>query len=291
MSKTRYVPLVIPYPEQSDADSDKRHYSYECKTTAQERPYISRPSRTQQLQNPKLIPKLSTEVPGELLPTKGLADEVLAKREEERGRKKDHDEDTADRYGHSQKRERSISSHSAHSVSTISTTRSASASPARRGAQNGHDAKDQPTKPEKSRKRRYSDSSESYSGSSYSSDVKDRSGSQEWAEDRNIRRRRRESSPEERGRHRDSRRHRAHRRHPSTDKSQITKERRSMTPDTGHARSEPRSYRDREGPSSQPHASQASRSKRDSRARPDQPRERSPSPYSKRLALTQSIGN
>ncbi|OIW28912.1 hypothetical protein CONLIGDRAFT_577843 [Coniochaeta ligniaria NRRL 30616] len=39
-----------------------RHYSYECKASAQERPYVPRPSRTQQLQNPKLVPKLNTEV-------------------------------------------------------------------------------------------------------------------------------------------------------------------------------------------------------------------------------------
>src|ERR1700733_11871087 len=44
-----------------------RHYSYECKATAQERPYVSRPSRTQQLFNPKLAPKLSSDVPNDLL--------------------------------------------------------------------------------------------------------------------------------------------------------------------------------------------------------------------------------
>lgn len=43
----------------------ERHYSYECKIAPQERPYIPRPSRTQQLSNPKLLPKLSTEVPEE----------------------------------------------------------------------------------------------------------------------------------------------------------------------------------------------------------------------------------
>lgn len=39
----------------------ERHYSYECKATAQERPYVSRPSRSQQLRNPKLVPKLTNE--------------------------------------------------------------------------------------------------------------------------------------------------------------------------------------------------------------------------------------
>ncbi|RKK19917.1 hypothetical protein BFJ63_vAg10701 [Fusarium oxysporum f. sp. narcissi] len=37
------------------------HYSYECKATAQERPYVSRPSRSQQFRNPKLVPKLTNE--------------------------------------------------------------------------------------------------------------------------------------------------------------------------------------------------------------------------------------
>lgn len=48
------------------ADSSARHYSYECKATAQERPYTARPSRTQQLLNPRLMPKLSEDVPTDL---------------------------------------------------------------------------------------------------------------------------------------------------------------------------------------------------------------------------------
>jgi len=43
------------------------HYSYECKASAQERPYVARPSRTQQLLNPKLLPKLTSDVPNDLL--------------------------------------------------------------------------------------------------------------------------------------------------------------------------------------------------------------------------------
>ncbi|PSR81830.1 zinc knuckle-domain-containing protein [Coniella lustricola] len=37
------------------------HYSYECKTQPQERPYKARPSRTQQLLNPDLAPKLTND--------------------------------------------------------------------------------------------------------------------------------------------------------------------------------------------------------------------------------------
>ncbi len=48
-------------------DLFSRHYSFECKAAIQDRPYASRPSRTQQLANPKLIPKLTSDVPNELL--------------------------------------------------------------------------------------------------------------------------------------------------------------------------------------------------------------------------------
>lgn len=65
MLETRYVApedmLISNY-----ADSYARHYSYECKATTQERPYTARPSRTQQLLNPQLVPKLSEDVPTEL---------------------------------------------------------------------------------------------------------------------------------------------------------------------------------------------------------------------------------
>ncbi|KAJ5086324.1 hypothetical protein NUU61_007631 [Penicillium alfredii] len=272
----------------SSADFKPRHYSYECKATAQERPYQSRPSRTQQLQNPKLMPKLSTEVPNELLRSKGVADEILAKRDEERGRKRDLDgEDTTGRNGQSPKPARSMSSDSMNSVSTISTSRSYSASPARhdRGNSHGDGHRDSVSPPAKSRKRRYSDYSEGYSASSYSG-ARQRSGSREWAEDRNTRRRRRETSPEERGRHRGSERHGSQQdRHShSVDQSRVAKGRHSLTPNAAHDRSERRSYRDRASPPAQPQ-----RSRQGPRTWPEPPRERSLSPFSKRLALTQAM--
>ncbi|KAI3322419.1 zinc knuckle-domain-containing protein [Xylariaceae sp. AK1471] len=94
------------------------HYSYECKASAQERPYVPRPSRTQQLVNPKLVPKLTSDTTDALQKTKkGLADEQLAKREAERARKQEleQDEDTDNDVP---KRKRSDSY---DSVSTIST--------------------------------------------------------------------------------------------------------------------------------------------------------------------------
>ncbi|KAG7088438.1 hypothetical protein E1B28_012430 [Marasmius oreades] len=64
------------------------HYTYECKST---RPYISRPSRTQQLENVKNLEKLkagsepSVEVPGEFKNKAGVANRILETREKERG--------------------------------------------------------------------------------------------------------------------------------------------------------------------------------------------------------------
>ncbi|KAE9377968.1 hypothetical protein N431DRAFT_435131 [Stipitochalara longipes BDJ] len=103
------------------------HYSYECKAVAQERPYVSRPSRTQQLLNPKLMPKLTSDVPQELLRKKGVADEQLAKAEQERGRKRERQSEDPEARG-APKRMRSAS-HSSVSVSTISTNMSRSPSP------------------------------------------------------------------------------------------------------------------------------------------------------------------
>ncbi|POS85799.1 hypothetical protein EPUL_001096 [Erysiphe pulchra] len=105
----------------------KGHYSYECKAATQERPYVSRPSRTQQLLNPKLVPKLSNEVPHDLLIKKGIADEQLAKFKKERGGIRGmHSRENSKE--NNPKRTRSISSSSA-SVSTISTRLSLSPEP------------------------------------------------------------------------------------------------------------------------------------------------------------------
>ncbi|XP_044721353.1 zinc knuckle domain-containing protein [Hirsutella rhossiliensis] len=68
-----------------------RHYSYECKAPAQERPYASRPSRSQQLRNPKLVPKLTNDAFQPLEKKKGVADEEIAKRETERAQKRERE--------------------------------------------------------------------------------------------------------------------------------------------------------------------------------------------------------
>ncbi|KAG5666002.1 hypothetical protein KAF25_010127 [Fusarium avenaceum] len=104
----------------------ERHYSYECKATTQERPYVSRPSRSQQLRNPKLVPKLTNETLNPLEKKKGVADEELSKAENERARKREREERDDELIESTAKRHRSVSS---HSVSTISTGASRSPSP------------------------------------------------------------------------------------------------------------------------------------------------------------------
>jgi hypothetical protein len=63
------------------------HFTYECKNS---RPYVTRPSRTQQLENPKLLAKLkaegkpSVEVPEEFKKPIGTANKILEEKEKER---------------------------------------------------------------------------------------------------------------------------------------------------------------------------------------------------------------
>jgi len=94
----------------------KGHYSYECKAAAQERPYTARPSRGQQLLNPNLRPKLTNNALSLVDTTKrGVLNEQAHK--PQNGRKRSFEASKPD--WRSRKRSRSISSYS--SVATIST--------------------------------------------------------------------------------------------------------------------------------------------------------------------------
>ncbi|KFY06789.1 hypothetical protein V492_07744 [Pseudogymnoascus sp. VKM F-4246] len=108
------------------------HYSYECKAVAQERPYVSRPSRTQQLFNPKLVPKLTNDAPQDLPGSKDKQDEKAAKTraDEDRGRKRDRDGHDLDNQS-KPKRLRSTSAGSSVSVSTVSTNAERSPPPSK----------------------------------------------------------------------------------------------------------------------------------------------------------------
>jgi len=299
----------------SNANYPLSHYSYECKAAAQERPYVSRPSRTQQLLNPKLAPKLMSDVPQDLLrkcvvillfhlaslialvflgvlhqPSilcspasytdspirKGIADEQLAKAELERGRKRERASEDPELRGAS-KRMRSASS---ASVSTISTNLSRSPPPrqstrnldegkqrsmsiskspprrdSRRNVARSHSLSKSPppvqklTDSEKKRRRASLSSGGSYT-SGEGQDSRERDSS------RSTRRRFQELSPPARGRRTESR-------SPHRGRRRLSNDRRSG-----------RNGFHNGGPVLQEN-------------RP--PRERSLSPFSKRLALTQAM--
>jgi len=250
------------------------HYSYECKAT--ERPYKPRPTRSQVLKNPQLMPKLSIDEPPSTLKEKyisskmwicnsraGTADKLLKDREEER-----------------QKRRRS------ESVSTFS-SRSSSVSTYSSSEEEGQG--------DRKRIRRHS---RSRSRSSYSSS---RNSSRSRGESRSHS----PSEPEERGRPR-----RRSRTVSSRPNSHDSRQERSISPSerSGLREKSPRggrtsspspspprrrspSPRRRRSPS--PRRSSSMRFSREeprARSRWDQPgpshRGRSPSPYSRRKLMS-----
>ncbi len=200
---------------------------------------------------------------------------------------------------HARKRSRSISSSSTDSVSTISTDRSLSPKRARRDSGDRYitsqrDYEDLPRYPSKDRKRRRkSSSSVSESGSDLSSIEERRKG--------NGRRRRRTVSPEPRGRptedRRGSHRSRSRSRSLSVDQSRVARGRKSRTPvpvsidRSGHDRiargqeNKPFAKDGRNGGRCDLHSDHESRYRREAPIR----KERSLSPYSKRIALTQAM--
>jgi len=76
------------------------HFIYECKF---ERPYVSRPSRTQQLENPSVLAKLkvagkpSVEVPEEFKKKDGTANRILTEKAKEREKGKERESKKARR--------------------------------------------------------------------------------------------------------------------------------------------------------------------------------------------------
>lgn len=200
---------------------------------------------------------------------------------------------------HARKRSRSISSSSTDSISTISTDRSLSPKRARRDSGDKYitsqrEYEDLPRYPSTDRKRRRkSSSSVSESRSDLCSIEEGRKG--------NGRRRRRTVSPEPRGRptadRRGSHRSRSRSRSLSVDQSRWARGRKSMTPaavSMGRLRhdriergQENRSFARDRGDDDR----QDLHSGRDAPVRREAPmrKERSLSPYSKRIALTQAM--
>lgn len=227
-------------------------------------------------------------------------DEQLAKKAKERGRTIDRPSvSPPPSMSHARKRSRSISSSSTDSVSTISTDRSLSPKRARRGGDDSYinsqqEFLDLPRYSSKDRKRRRaSSSSVSESRSDTSSREKRRKA--------NGRRRRRTVSPEARGRptadRRGSHRSRSRSRSLSIDQSRVVKGRKSMTPVPVSLETPRRDHINR-GQENRPFSKderyddrsdvRANKGSSDRREAPIR-KERSLSPYSKRIALTQAM--
>ncbi|QLI70722.1 uncharacterized protein G6M90_00g075390 [Metarhizium brunneum] len=254
---------------------DARHYSYECKSSTQERPYASRPSRSQQLRNPKLVPKLTSDTPNPLEKKAGVADEVLRKRAAERARQQEAEESDKESLPPSPKRRRSASS---ESVSTISTGDSRhSRSPRRRSRS-----------PPPQRPRQSPDSvqgggrrllEQSLSRSPPPAKQTRRSLSRDSLSPRNERQEQRyrdRKDPENEGvRPRRSRHRSPPRHHARESRRRISYASNSPEP------------QERQPPRGQDHGSRHNDRGRGKDAEP--PRQRSLSPFSRRLAMTQSM--
>ncbi|KAI0202081.1 zinc knuckle-domain-containing protein [Astrocystis sublimbata] len=266
------------------------HYSYECKAAAQERPYVARPSRTQQLRNPKLVPKLDSDTITAKPDVKGLADQELAKREAERARQRDLEGDDDSDAEPSRQHRRSASY---DSVSTISTR--GPLSPARRRVsvspprQSGGALSPSPAR-NPSRRRSFD------SGSDYERPLSRHSRSTRSPAARQARSRSRDSSigrrsfqDEERPvapQHTASRRG-GYSRSPSRSPPPPTRSFRSRSPrEPRRLDNSPPRYSDR--PMGGPRGSGGPEHRRGG-APKREARERSLSPFSKRLALTQAM--
>ncbi|KAE8445309.1 hypothetical protein EG329_013547 [Mollisiaceae sp. DMI_Dod_QoI] len=241
------------------------HYSYECKAVA--RPYVSRPSRTQQLFDPKLAPKLTSDIPQDLLRKKGVADEQLAKAD--RGRKRERQSEGPET------RTKRMRSASSASVSTISTnlSRSPSPQPSREPdrrkfrsmsiSESPHQRLKSPSLSPRSYRQKLSDPEKKRRRESVSSvdsyDEAEKRMSGERESNRSTRRRFQQASPPARGRR-------------TTESRSPPRERRKLSNDRQRGRG---SFGDG--------GSNLRKNNKPS------PKERSLSPFSKRLALTQAM--
>ncbi|KAI1389481.1 zinc knuckle-domain-containing protein [Hypoxylon trugodes] len=277
----RGPPKSTPANVQCQKCLKRGHYSYECKASAQERPYVSRPSRTQQLFNPKLVPKLDSDVQETLQKQKGIADEELAKREAERAKKRDLEQNGTDDESPRRRRSRSASY---DSVSSISTRRSASPPPQHSStAHSNIRRRDDPSPPPAShgsRGRSFSPGSDYDRRYSPSPQRPARTGSPSDGPGRISRSRTRNLSPAKGG-------------YDSRDEAPSRRRRYSSSASRSPPPQHQRRYRSRSpGEPKRRGRSPPRRGGRGGRrggAPPRQQRERSLSPFSKRLALTQAM--
>ncbi|KAK0741087.1 zinc knuckle-domain-containing protein [Schizothecium vesticola] len=300
-ARGRSGPSKAPSTVQCQKCLKRGHYSYECKAAPQERPYVARPSRTQQLFNPKLMPKLTNETADAIEKKTGVADELLAQKEAERAKKREleaEEEGLASR-GSPPKRRRSYSSDSVSTISTRSPSPARANDPHRRRAR---PAASRDASPQASHERQRS--VDSRDGFSHQPSV---SPERAFSAKDKAPRRQRSISPYG-GSQRQGRREA----HTSKDSAELNRPNREYTRSTSTSRSRSRS-RSRSWSPIRPPARPSSRHenagagqhrgredgpRREDRTRPQQPtpprqpsppRQRSLSPFSKRLALTQAM--
>ncbi|EIM85808.1 uncharacterized protein STEHIDRAFT_79837 [Stereum hirsutum FP-91666 SS1] len=126
---------------------DTGHFTYECKSS---RPYVSRPSRTKQLEKPSVLAKLrkdgepSVQVPEEFKTKSGTANKILEAKEKER------EKETSKRSSKRAKRDSKSSSSNSDSDSDSS---SDSDSDSGSGSDSGSDSKDSDSSGSRSRER------------------------------------------------------------------------------------------------------------------------------------------
>ena len=231
-----------------------------------------------------MAPKLTSDKPNELLAGKGVADKILAEAEAKREYQDQHPPSPR-KSGSPLHRSRSVSHSTEESVSTVSTDRSRSRSP-HRHARRSPSLSRSPDR-RTGRKRKY----DSRSASSCSRSPPPAPGSHR------KNRRHRTISPGDRGRpdyvRRGSRRSRSRSISHSPDRSQVARQRRSLE--------SPESFSHRSSRASEMHRGERTLDRGHDR-RPSrrnvaavsggwgsQRRERSLSPYSRRLALTQAM--
>ncbi|KAI0086551.1 zinc knuckle-domain-containing protein [Irpex rosettiformis] len=120
------------------------HFTYQCKGS---RPYVSRPSRTQQLENPRTLAKLkadgkpSVDVPEEFKRKSGVANKILEEKEKERA--KEGSSKDAEPPRKRRKRDSSVSSSSSESSHSSSSDSTSSDSDSDSSSDSGSDSDSQ----------------------------------------------------------------------------------------------------------------------------------------------------
>ncbi|KAL9097290.1 MAG: hypothetical protein Q9165_000717 [Trypethelium subeluteriae] len=268
--------------------------------------------------DPKLVPQLNSDVPNELNRKKGVADEHLAQLAASRGRNRSRsrslkDNDTSMSPRQKRSNSRSVSTSSTNSVATISTRSSRSRTPRRDVAGDedrylmsqrsddltfaarttaGHHSKQGDRKRRRRSTSSYSSSDEDDEGDRYKG-TRESSRDRERERDRNTRRRRASNSPTRRGRARSRSRSRRRRMSSTEDRVKARTGRRGPYAEReehalGHGG---RERKDRAaGERGTRHVEEESLRKGGQKSQRQQRKERSLSPYSRRLALTQALG-